>query len=255
MNILFLTPQLPYPPRQGAALRNWGLLSELAKQHDIHLLTFAESGAEVSPGLASLTTVSPPRRPLRRRLLELLTTTKPDMARRLWSDQFARQLADLLAKHSFDVVQVEGIELMPYAVPYLLHPHEAPLWVYDAHNAETELQRSAMLADLRQPKRWHAAAYSAIQVWKLGRYEASLLPKFDLVVAVSDTDRRLLKERGAPEPLLLPNGINSSHFSPHIAPPPAMQAREGAALVFTARWIFAPMSMACSGLSMRFCPD
>lgn len=23
MRILFLTPQLPYPPRQGTALRNW----------------------------------------------------------------------------------------------------------------------------------------------------------------------------------------------------------------------------------------
>lgn len=251
MNILFLTPQLPYPPRQGAALRNWGLLSELAKQHQVHLLTFAESGAQLPPGLASLTTVSEPQRPLRRRLLELLTTREPDMARRLWSDEFAKQLAALLAKHSFDVVQVEGIELMPYALPYLQHPPSlnpsqlwegsVPLWLYDAHNAETELQRSAMLADLRQPKRWHAAAYSAIQVWKLRRYEARLLPKFDLVVAVSDTDRRLLKEMAAIEPFLLPNGINSSHFSPNIAQAaPQMQEREGAALVFTGKMDFRP---------------
>ncbi len=240
MNILFLTPQLPYPPRQGAALRNWGLLSELAKQHEVHLLTFAESDAQAPPGLASLTTVSEPQRPLRRRLLELLTTTEPDMARRLWSDEFAKQLAELLAKHSFDVVQVEGIELMPYALPYL-QQNNALLWLYDAHNAETELQRSAMLADLRQPKRWHAAAYSAIQVWKLRRYEASLLPKFDLVVAVSDTDRRLLKEMAAIEPFLLPNGINSSHFSPNIAQAaPQMQEREGAALVFTGKMDFRP---------------
>jgi len=40
MKILFLTPQIPYPPRQGAALRNWGLISGLAHRHDVAILSF-----------------------------------------------------------------------------------------------------------------------------------------------------------------------------------------------------------------------
>jgi dUTP pyrophosphatase len=38
MKILFLTPQVPYPPRQGAALRNWGLISGLAARHGVTVL-------------------------------------------------------------------------------------------------------------------------------------------------------------------------------------------------------------------------
>ena len=240
MNFLFLTPQLPYPPRQGAAIRNWGILRELAKQHDVHLLSFAEAETTDLPALASLTTVAPPTRHLTDRLRDLIATTEPDMARRLWSDQFAETLDRLLTSHSFDVVQVEGIEMVPYALPYL-RDQRGPIWVYDAHNAETDLQRSAMLADWRQPKRWHAAAYSAIQVWKLKRYERQQLPKFDQVVAVSQLDAQHLKQLSGMTPLIIPNGIDSEQFAPNrYQPASIMQERAAPALVFTGKMDFRP---------------
>ena len=240
MNFLSLTPQLPYPPRQGAAIRNWGILRELAKQHDVHLLSFAEQDATDLPHLASLTTVAPPVRHLTERLRDLIRTTEPDMARRLWSHEFANALEQLLSRHSFDVVQVEGIEMVPYALPYLGH-QTGPIWVYDAHNAETDLQRSAMLADWRKPTRWHAAAYSAIQVWKLKRYESQHLPKFDQVVAVSELDAQHLKQLSGATPLVIPNGIDSKQFAPNRYPPaPAMQKQTAPALVFTGKMDFRP---------------
>lgn len=240
LKLLFLTPQLPYPPRQGAALRNWGLLCELASRHEVHLLSFGKADALCPPGIASLTVVPLPQRTMGQRLRDLVLRVEPDMARRLWSETFKEALAELLARHAFDIVQVEAIELMPYALPYLGR-ERSPRWVYDAHNAETDLQRSVMLADWRRLRRWHAAAYSTLQVWKLGRYEAVHLPRFDLVVAVSETDQRLLRERGRIEPLLLPNGIDTSQFTPDLmAPAPEMQDREGPALVFTGKMDFRP---------------
>ena len=47
MNILFLTPQLPYPPRQGTTIRNYNLLVHLARQHTIDLLTFLAPGEQL----------------------------------------------------------------------------------------------------------------------------------------------------------------------------------------------------------------
>ena len=44
--ILFLTPQVPSPTRQGAAIRNWNLMVQLAKTHELDLLTFSEPGEE-----------------------------------------------------------------------------------------------------------------------------------------------------------------------------------------------------------------
>jgi glycosyltransferase involved in cell wall biosynthesis len=41
VKILFLTPQLPYPPQKGTAMRNWGLISGLAERHEVAVLSFA----------------------------------------------------------------------------------------------------------------------------------------------------------------------------------------------------------------------
>ncbi|MBA3531242.1 MAG: glycosyltransferase [Ardenticatenales bacterium] len=260
MNFLFLTPQLPYPPRQGAAIRNWGIMSELATRHEVHLLSFGESGEVTPPGLASLTLLPSPTRTTATRLRELLTSTEPDIARRLASPDFAVALARLLEQHRFDVVQVEGLELVPYALPYLPAllksgraagsvPEGAaesrgrglPKWVYDAHNAESDLQRSALLADARQPRRWHAALYSALQTMKLQRYEAKILPRFGQVVAVSESDAAFLRGLSGVRPLVIPNGINTEALTPTAAPTAAaMQARPGPTLLFTGKMDFRP---------------
>ena len=40
--ILLLTPQLPYPPQQGASLRNFNIMQGLAERHELTLLTYLE---------------------------------------------------------------------------------------------------------------------------------------------------------------------------------------------------------------------
>jgi len=40
LRLLFLTPQLPFPPHQGTAMRNYGLIAGLAPRHQVHLLSF-----------------------------------------------------------------------------------------------------------------------------------------------------------------------------------------------------------------------
>ena len=44
MKLLFLTPQLPFPPRQGTTIRNFNLIRWLAPHHTIDLLTFLAPG-------------------------------------------------------------------------------------------------------------------------------------------------------------------------------------------------------------------
>jgi len=41
MRILFITPQMPYPPRQGTQIRNFHLLRAAAAAHRVDLLSFA----------------------------------------------------------------------------------------------------------------------------------------------------------------------------------------------------------------------
>lgn len=127
MKILFLTPQTPYPPRQGAALRNWGLISQLMSRHEITVLTFSSPlsrttgegtrSVDTSDQLRArweLLSVPLPVRSWRDRLRDMLTTRQPDMALRLVSETYAHRLTDLLSRRRFDIALIGGIEMAPY---------------------------------------------------------------------------------------------------------------------------------------------
>ncbi|MGD1996366.1 MAG: glycosyltransferase [Anaerolineae bacterium] len=243
MKILFLTPQLPYPPQQGTALRNWGLISELASRHQVSLLSFQAPGQSLrsdSPlGLAceSIETIPQPARTRSRRLRDLILTDLPDMALRLESAAFRQRLSAWLARAAFDVVHVEGIELAPY-LDLLESTSPRPFVVFDDHNCEYLLQKRAFVTDLGQPRRWHAAAYSFVQWRRLQKYEIRACRRSGLVVAVSEPDAHALRELIPElEPLVVPNGIDLSAYRSDLPPPPEMG--EGA-LVFTGKMDFRP---------------
>ncbi len=198
--LLLLTPQLPYPAHQGTSLRNFHIIRGLADAYELTLLSFLEETQTAVPEkitpllnlLTQLETVPVPLRTTGKRLRQLLSTRRPDMAHRLYDDAFGAKLIELLRKNSFAIVQIEGIELARYMEVVRTVSPTSKI-VFDDHNAETELQRRNMLTDLRQPKRWVAAAYSWIQVQRLSRFERWALQNGDWSTAVSEKDKTLLQ--------------------------------------------------------------
>ncbi len=120
MKLLFLTPQLPYPPRQGTTIRNYNLIRWLAPQHTIDLLTFLAPGEtlrEDSPLhqlCRRIATVAQPSRSTSARARDTLLKAAPDMALRLESPQMHALVQEWLAAEPYDIVQFEGIELAQY---------------------------------------------------------------------------------------------------------------------------------------------
>jgi len=244
MRILFLTPQLPYPPQQGTAVRNYGLMRGLSERHQISLLSFCETGQmltrETAGPLLTLcrnieTVPAPPPRSPRRRAWDTFTQRLPDMALRLASPVFVERLAAWLAHESFDVVHIEGIEMAPYlellrsnrpdtrAQVYTRsssRPAEAPnqefgppLIMFDDHNCEYMLQKSYARVDARIPRRWPGALYSLIQWQKLRRYEARVCRRADRVLAVSQSDAEALQRLvSGLKVTVIPNGIDTDWY-------------------------------------------
>lgn len=250
MKLLFLTPQLPYPPHQGTTIRNLHLLAGLAERHDVTLLSFREpwQPPAVDTPLhrfctAVHTVPAPPTRSLARRLRTTLLSPQPDMALRLAADAFEAALDQLLEADSFDVVQVEGIELGRYALE-LRRRHRLPpttALVFDDHNAEYVLQQRAFLTDLRQPRRWPAAAYSLIQWRKLRRFERAMCRAADAVVVVSDADAHALQTLATGmAPTVVPNGVDVEHFRPDAVNETPGNEPARPALVFTGKMDFRP---------------
>lgn len=220
--ILFITPQLPYPPHQGTTIRNYGLISALAARgHSLALLSFLEPeqpAPEFTP-LAELCdpliTLPAPQRTQTRRLGDLLTG-HPDMARRLWSPNFLAALRNLLARETFDVIQFEGLEMMAYLHPLwkvLLEATPNTLLIYDAHNAEYALQERIARQDLRRPARWPQGIYSAIQANRLARFESLACLMADDVLACSEADAEKLRRLGQNTPVtVIPNAIQVAAY-------------------------------------------
>lgn len=241
--ILLLTPQLPYPPQQGTSLRNLNILRALAQSHHVTLLSFAEPGSPPALDyLASICTVLPPveipARSGRDRLRQLLTTHEPDVSLRLRSEPFAVALSDALRRFAFDVVQIEGIELAHYIGVVRREAPQARI-VLDCHNAETELQRRALRADVGRPARWPAALFSALQVGRLERFERWALGAADVVITVSHNDRDNLPLLSATEPrevLVVPNTIDVAEY----VWAGAIQPSEQFDVVFTGKMDYRP---------------
>ena len=254
--ILILTPQLPIPPQaltglsQGTTIRNFNLIAGLAQRHDIDLLTFAASEVDAGPDLLRpycrrVITEPAPQRGLARRARDTLLNLLPDMALRLDSPAMHGHMAALLRENRYDIVQIEGIEMAPYALRpgrRAARGHETatpPRLVFDDHNAEYLLQKRNCLTDLRQPRRWVAAAYSLVQWQKLTAYERRICRAADRVVAVSETDRQAL-QRILPglEIAVIPNGVDLAFYRRDAVPPLSQLGPH--ALVFTGKMDYRP---------------
>jgi polysaccharide biosynthesis protein PslH len=238
MKLLFLTPQLPYPPRQGTAIRNWGLIKSLSAQHQITLLTFATLQETVAPELLAACSqvevaVPPAPRSIIQRLATLLTSPLPDLAHRLYSPYFNERLKALLKANQFDALFIEGLELARAAIDLDL---SLPI-IYDAHNCETVLQRRAYETDLKRSARWPAALYSFIQTKRLAQFEAQVCQRATRITCVSPEDATALKSLTPNlNPTVVPNGIFLSDYaSPTLSPQPSAPT-----LVFTGKMDYRP---------------
>jgi sugar transferase (PEP-CTERM/EpsH1 system associated) len=252
MKLLLLTPQLPYPPQQGTTLRNFNIIKHLAPRHTITLLSFGtldevQNAAPLRELCQRIEIATYPTRTLAQRAWTTLTSPLPDMALRLKSAEMHAKFEALVRAESFDIIQVEGIEMARYALNL-----QSPIsnLIFDDHNAEYVLQRTAFESDARNPARWHAALYSLIQWKKLEHYERATCRAARHIVVCSEADaravERLLEIRDGRLEIdsrrsavvgritVIPNGVDTEFYTPRE------RARDEPMLVFTGKMDFRP---------------
>jgi polysaccharide biosynthesis protein PslH len=247
--ILILTPQTPYPPDQGAPIRNYHLLKHLGKNpaNEVTLLSFTrldETTEQQTRAREELERYCkrvefvpvPPPRSKATRLKTLILNPLPDLALRLGSAQFQAKLNELVRQTKFDFVQCEALELAPFVQKAFAGYVSRPKLILDNHNAEYLLQYRAYESDRKRGlKRLPLAAYSWLQAHRLRKYEAESLAFFDYAIAVSKPDREaLLKISPNTKITVIPNGIDTGEFAPSDSAGTADQ------LIFTGSMDFRP---------------
>ena len=240
MKILLLTPDIPFPSESGAAIRNYGIVRGLhAAGHCITLLTFVEDSVDASSNplyqlCSAIHTVKLPKRSKATRLTKLVTSSKADLEFRLASPDFERTLHEILQSDVFDIVQFSGIELGGY-LDLIQSEKRGSKVVYDALNAEAELQRVIAGVDGGSFKRLPTALYSSTQARRLSRFENQICSRVDAVIAVSDEDRDMLRNYAGAPITVMSNGINIEEYRP-----PALNTRAERQIVFSGKMDYRP---------------
>jgi polysaccharide biosynthesis protein PslH len=241
MKILYLTSSFPYPPTGGGSLRVMGLLNGTVQAgHEVHILSFGEDIPNDTPlhqMCHSIEIITPPLRSKTNRIKTLLFSQQADMEQRSYSLGFIDTLTRKLNQNHFDIVQLQSIEMGIY-LNYIRRVQPSAKIIYDAYNAEAELQRMAYETDRQQFRTLSMALYSRIQWKRLSEFEQGLCQKADGVIAVSDADQFILREYAHTTPIwVVNNGIDTAEY---ITPPTIDLRLKKPALIFTGLMDYRP---------------
>ena len=177
-------------------MRSLAMVELLAEFGTVDLVAFDDGTADRA-GLASMGVEvhATPWAPATRRVLAGLPEMRSLSGARFWHPGLAEAIARLASRDAYDVVQVEYLQLAPYARGVA----PGALRILDLHNVESSLLRSTW------GFRGRRARIAMIpEVAALRRLERVELPRFDLTVVVSESDALRLPD--AASALVCPNG-------------------------------------------------
>jgi len=230
MRILWVKVDGLWPLNSGGRLRSFHIIAELARRHQVTLLT--AHGAQDDPeGLAaqlpnceqvlSVSYAAPKRGTagFARALVRSWLSPLPVHIRKWRTPVIQQEVARCLAASSFDLCVVD----------FLITAADVPLdgavpTVLFAHNVEHIIWKRLSQVESRPWRR----ALLELEWRKLRAYEAQACSKAALTVAVSEADRAVLAAH-APQARVraIPTGVDLAYFSPN-----GWEQRPGS-LVFT----------------------
>ncbi|MBL7812605.1 MAG: glycosyltransferase [Bacteroidetes bacterium] len=231
MKILFVANRVPYPPFRGDKLKIFHLARRLAKKHEVHLVTVAETAqdltyrAELEQIFHSVTLVSLPTWKSKLKALTGLFTSLPLQVAYFRSRRFAAQVESMLDKGNFDVVHVQHLRMAQF-IPHR-HKSRAILDLPDAFSLYWQ-RRSENAGS------WLQRRFSLLEHKRLLNYEKDVLPAFPLNLVCSVEDRTYLEALTGARLDVLPNGVDTSNFYPRGEKP------EPGRILFTGNMDYAP---------------
>lgn len=221
MRILWLGHNLAYPPKGGPLQRNYNLLKEAARYHEVHALVFDQPATRppgVTPEIcvqglskfcASVEWVALPKDTLSigrySRAIVGMFTGEPYEFRWLRSKEMSQRLVQMANRFRFDVVHADTLGLAPYVS---LVPSVGT--VLNHHDIESALVQRRAASEQRLSWRlfWSREAEHLLAA------ERRWCPAFHVNIVVSDDEGQLVKPScGESKIRVVPNGVDLSYFT------------------------------------------
>lgn len=218
MRILILANKLPYPPKDGGAIATLNLALGLSRlENQVYLLVINTSKHyflinKIPESIRSKiifieiyidTKLSPGKS-----LLNLLFSKKPYNAVRFESVAYDKKLKELLIKNNYDIVQLEGLYLVPY-IKTIRENSKARISMR-SHNVEHEIwERNAVLE-----KNILKRLYLNILAKRIKKMEINTLNDFDYLLPITNRDAEKFEKLGCKIPMhIVKVGINLNDYA------------------------------------------
>lgn len=212
MNVILVTAQFPYPPRSGMTMRVYQLLGQLARRHEVTLLSFAEPAQrdavielrEELP-VVVIARSQPSRTAKRFHQLRSMASMQPFSSREAYSEDLQRKLDELCIATSCDVVQIEGTVLGGLSVPTGVRV------ILDEHNIDYEVFERMCEGERSVTRR----VYNRWEYERVRRFEQQCWTRVDGCIVTSEREAPIV-QRVAPDiaTAVVPNAVDLEYFLP-----------------------------------------
>lgn len=218
MNILFLSPWLPWPPHDGARIRIFETLRYLSQRNSITLLSTIRHPEEVKykaalNGLCKkiVTTVLPNDTPPVLRRFSMGLVRRMSLIQSFHYDSnLAQKVHQLTCQESYDIIHIE----FPFLAPYLgaVSSRSRAKKVLSMHNIES-IRFARELGCPTYNGRWLAIQYDRLffESW-----EKRAIRRFDGITAVSEVEKDWIQHHAPGARVeVVPNGVDTEYFCPN----------------------------------------
>ena len=219
MKILQLCNKFPYPPKDGGAIAMYNLTRGLSSMgHNVTVLAMNTRKHYAIPDevIYALKNIAEFRYinintgiNIIKALINILFSEVPYNAERFITKKFAKKLKETLKLNKFDIVQLEGLYLVPY-IKTIRQNSDARI-SFRAHNIEHEIWERIVYNERNILKKWYLRILSG----RIKKLEVNSLNTYDLLVPITPRDAGILSSLGNIKPChVCPAGFDIEKIKP-----------------------------------------
>lgn len=209
MKLLFMTYDLPYPPESGGKTRAYNLIKALSTDNEVHLLSFIrhtdqlKSVRELEKITSSVQTIERSKVWTPRNLAKTLFSSKALAVSVYESRNMKKALTQVLEKEKFDAVILESF----YTSGYLDDVKDTTV-ILGTENIEYLVYKRYV----DNVKFFPIRPGMYLDVLKMKRFEEKTWQKADVILAVSEIDAQVIRNKSSKPVIMVPNGVDMDFF-------------------------------------------
>lgn len=193
MRILQISNKAPYPPNDGSSIAITTLAEGIADcGAELHLLSINtkkhfKPDNEIPSEFKNKTNYQSIYKNTDTTLLGALFnlfTSQSYFVSRFYFKEFENKLIDILTKHEFDIIQIEGVFMATY-IPIIKQYSKAKI-ALRSHNLEHQIWERHLSAEKNSLKK----IYLTLQNKRLKKFEIDAFNQVDAIVTITDDDKK-----------------------------------------------------------------